>query len=237
MNRLHRFRQRAMAVLLALGCLGATWLAVARADEPPHLVPAALLDTAKPGADMERAVLAGGCFWGIEGVFQHVKGVRSVVSGYSGGAQDTATYALVSTERTGHAEAVRITFDPQVISYGQILRIYFSVAHDPTQLNRQGPDRGPSYRSNIFTVSDEQGRIAKAYIAQLENAHVFAKPIVTRVDPLKRFYAAESYHQNFLQRHPTNSYIVVNDLPKIANLKRLLPEMYRAQPISDVQAR
>lgn len=236
MNRLYRFRQHAMAVLLALGCLGATWLAAARADEPARLVPAALLDTASPGADVERAVLAGGCFWGVEGVFQHVKGVRGVVSGYSGGAPDTASYAQVSTERTGHAEAVRITFDPRVISYGQILRIYFSVAHDPTQLNRQGPDSGPSYRSNIFTVSDEQGRIAKAYIAQLEKAHVFAKPIVTRVDPLKGFYAAESYHQDFLLRHPNNSYIVVNDLPKIAALKRLMPGMYLAQPVSDVQA-
>jgi len=229
MNKLQRMTGRFVGAALLIASMGAGLLTLARADEA-QVVPAPLIDTTNPGTT-ETAILAGGCFWGVEGVFQHVKGVRNVVSGYSGGSKETASYALVSTEQTGHAEAVKITFDPQVITYGQILRIYFSVAHDPTQLNRQGPDRGPSYRSNIFTTSAEQARIAKAYIAQLEKAQIYASPIVTRVDSLQAFYPAESAHQNFLRRNPTNSYIVAYDLPKIANLKRLLPQMYRAQSL------
>ncbi len=223
---------RIAAAFLGIASLGAVWFASASAEETSRAVPLPIVDTkiALPG--VETAVLAGGCFWGVEGVFQHVKGVKEVLAGYSGGSKGTASYPLVGTEMTGHAESVQIKFDPREISYGKILRIYFSVAHDPTQLNRQGPDSGTSYRSNIFAVNAEQASIAKAYIAQLDKAHVFAEPIVTRVDPLKGFYAAESYHQDFLVRNPDNGYILVNDLPKIANLKRLLPEYYREQPVT-----
>ncbi len=232
MTRYHRSLGRIAAAFLGIASLGAVWLAAASAQETPHAVPLPAIDTATPAAGLETAVLAGGCFWGVEGVFQHVKGVKEVLAGYSGGSKATASYPIVSTEMTGHAESVQIKFDPREISYGKILRIYFSVAHDPTQLNRQGPDSGTSYRSNIFAVNAEQARIAKAYIAQLDKAHVFPRAIVTRVDPLKGFYAAESYHQDFLVRNPGNGYIVVNDLPKIANLKRLLPEYYREQPVT-----
>jgi peptide-methionine (S)-S-oxide reductase len=223
---------RIAATVLGIASLGAVWLAAASAEETPRALPLPIVDTKAPGTNLETAVLAGGCFWGVEGVFQHVKGVKEVLAGYSGGAKATASYTLVSTEMTGHAESVQIKFDPREISYGKILRIYFSVAHDPTQLNRQGPDSGSSYRSNIFAVNADQANIAKAYIAQLDKAHAFADPIVTRVDPLKGFYAAESYHQDFLVHNPDNGYIMVNDLPKIANLKRLLPEYYREQPVT-----
>ena len=175
--------------------------------------------------------MAGGCFWGMQGMFQHVKGVAKVVAGYAGGDKSTANYDMVTTETTGHAESVEITFDPRQISYGQLLRLYFSVAHDPTQLNRQGPDRGPSYRSEIFYRSPEQERIARAYVAQLDKAHVFASPIVTKIEPLKGFYAAEDYHQDYLVYHPNQPYIVYNDLPKIDALKRTYPELYRDKPV------
>jgi len=180
-------------------------------------------------ASTQTAVLAGGCFWGVEGVFEHVMGVTRVVSGYAGGNADTATYEQVSTGRTGHAESVQIFYDPSRISYGQLLRVFFSVAHDPTELNRQGPDTGTQYRSAIFYANADQKRVADAYIAQLQKDKVFTRPIVTQVVPLKAFYEAEAYHQNYLDHHPNQPYIVINDLPKIAALKRELPLLYVGQ--------
>jgi peptide-methionine (S)-S-oxide reductase len=174
----------------------------------------------------QTAVFAGGCFWGIQAVFQHVKGVLNATSGYSGGAANTAEYELVSTGDTGHAESVKITFDPSQITYGQLLRVFFSVAHDPTQLNRQGPDSGTQYRSVIFYNSDEQKRIAEAYIAQLEKAKVYSRPVVTQVVPLKAFYSAEVYHQDYAANHPNNPYIVYNDAPKVVHLHQQFPELY-----------
>ena len=174
----------------------------------------------------QTAVFAGGCFWGMEGVFEHVKGVTQVVSGFAGGSAATAHYEMVSTGTTGHAESVRISYDPARISYGQLLQVFFSVAHDPTERDRQGPDEGTQYRSAIFYANSEQKRVAEAYIAQLGAAHAFARPIVTEVTPLKGFYAAEAYHQHYLALHPNEPYIVINDLPKIANLKRQFPALY-----------
>jgi len=174
----------------------------------------------------QTAVVAGGCFWGIQAVFQHVKGVISATSGYSGGASGTAEYELVSKGDTGHAESVKIVYDASQITYGQLLRVFFSVAHDPTQLNRQGPDTGSQYRSSIFYGNDEQKRIAGAYIAQLEKARVFPRPIVTQVVPLKAFYPAEAYHQDYAARHPDNPYIVYNDTPKVAHLRQQFPDLY-----------
>src|SRR5215469_8145485 len=184
----------------------------------------------RPGLTSAVAVLAGGCFWGVQGVFQHVEGVTSAVSGYAGGAADTAHYEMVSSNTTGHAESVRVMFDPHRISYGRILQIYFSVTHDPTELDRQGPDVGTQYRSAIFPTNPEQARIAEAYIAQLNQAHVFDAPVVTKIEP-GAFYPAEGYHQDFLTRNPRSPYIVINDLPKIENLKRLFPDVYRATPV------
>ena len=175
-------------------------------------------------------MVAGGCFWGVQGVFQHVDGVTSAVSGYDGGEKATAHYEMTSEGNTGHAESVQITFDPRKITYGRILQVFFSVAHDPTELNRQGPDEGTQYRSAIFPVNDEQARVAKAYIAQLDSAHAFQAPIATTIEPGKTFYRAEDYHQDFLAQNPGYPYIVFNDLPKIANLKRLFPALYRPGP-------
>jgi peptide-methionine (S)-S-oxide reductase len=214
----------ALALLLLLAA------PAARAEDGRALPPPALDETAAAG-EAEVAVLAGGCFWGVQGVFQHVDGVTAAVSGYAGGGADTAHYRLVGSGTTGHAEAVRVTFDPHRISYGRILQIFFAVAHDPTQLDRQGPDRGPQYRSAIFPQNDAQARIAAAYIAQLDAAHVFAAPIVTRIEPGKAFYPAEPYHQNYLARHPDEPYVAINDVPKIAALQRLFPARYRAQPV------
>ena len=195
-------------------------------------IPAPALDAAPAsGAETQVAVLAGGCFWGVQGVFQHMKGVTSAVSGYAGGDKRSAHYNLVSTGMTGHAESVRVTFDPRQISYGRILQIFFSVAHDPTQLNRQGPDTGTQYRSAIFTQDAEQAKIAEAYIAQLDKAGVFGAAIVTKVTPLEGFYAAENYHQNFLVQNPTYPYIVIHDLPKVENLRRVYPDVYRPDPV------
>jgi peptide-methionine (S)-S-oxide reductase len=177
------------------------------------------------------AVLAGGCFWGVQGVFQHVKGVTNAVSGYAGGEKKTAQYETVGSGRTGHAESVRITFDPRQISYGRILQIYFSVAHNPTELNRQGPDVGTQYRSAIFPTNAEQARVAKTYIGKLNQAHAFDAAIVTKIEPGKEFFPAEDYHQDFLTLHPTYPYIVYNDLPKIDDLKRIFPDIYRADPV------
>ncbi len=174
----------------------------------------------------QTAVFAGGCFWGVEAVFEHVKGVTQVVSGYSGGSADTAKYDEVSSGSTGHAESVRISYDPSRISYGQLLQVFFSVAHDPTELNRQGPDTGTQYRSAVFFGNDEQKRVAESYIAQLQGIRAFSRPIVTQVTPLKAFYEAEVYHQDYLVRHPNQPYIVINDLPKIANLQRQFPALY-----------
>jgi peptide-methionine (S)-S-oxide reductase len=174
----------------------------------------------------QTAVVAGGCFWGIQAVFQHVKGVINATSGYSGGAANTAEYELVSTGETGHAESVKITYDPSQITYGQLLRVFFSVAHDPTQLNRQGPDSGTQYRSVIFYNSDEQKRIAEAYVVQLEKARMFPRQIVTQLVALKAFYPAEAYHQDYAAQHPNNPYIVYNDAPKVAHLHQKFPELY-----------
>ena len=174
----------------------------------------------------QTAVFAGGCFWGIEAVFEHVKGVISASSGYSGGAAETAHYEMVSAGNTGHAESVQVKYDPSQISYGQLLKVYFAVAHDPTQLNRQGPDTGTQYRSAIFFNSAEQKSIADAYITQLNKAGVFKRPIVTQVVALKAFYEAESYHQNYAVQHPDEPYIAINDLPKVAELRKQLPELY-----------
>ena len=173
----------------------------------------------------QTAVVAGGCFWGVEAVFEHLKGVKDVVSGFAGGEKSTAHYETVSTGRTGHAESVEITYDPSQITYGQLLKVYFAIAHDPTELNRQGPDSGTQYRSSIFYVNDEQKKIAEAYIKQLDEAHVYRRPIVTQVVPLHGFYAAEAYHQHYLENNPDNPYIVYNDLPKLAALKKEFPAM------------
>jgi peptide-methionine (S)-S-oxide reductase len=217
----------AVSVALALQ-IGA---GVARAAEAA--VPAAAPLSAIPGtsSSLQTAVLSGGCFWGTQGVFEHVKGVRKVVAGYAGGERSTAQYETVSTGTTGHAESIQITFDPAVVSYADLLQIFFSVAHDPTELNRQGPDTGTQYRSEIFFANETQQKTALAYIAQLNQAHVFGAPIVTRVDPLTGFYPAESYHQDFLVRNPHYPYIVINDLPKVANLKREFPQSYVDQPV------
>jgi peptide-methionine (S)-S-oxide reductase len=196
-----------------------------------RVVPAPALD-AEPGSSTSQvAVLAGGCFWGVQGVYQHTMGVTSAVSGYAGGEKNTAEYESVGTGRTGHAESVQITFDPRAISYGRLLQIFFSVVHDPTQLNRQGPDAGPQYRSTIFPTSPEQARIAKAYIAQLTQARTFRAAIATTIELDRAFYAAEAYHQDYLTRHPGDPYIAFNDLPKIQDLKRLFPDVYRQQPV------
>ena len=179
----------------------------------------------------QTAVIAGGCFWGVQAVFEHVKGVIGVSAGYSGGSADTAHYEMVSEGNTGHAESVRIKYDPSRISYGQLLKVYFAVAHDPTELNRQGPDTGTQYRSAIFYSNDEQKKIADAYIAQLNKAGVFKRPIVTEVVALKAFYEAEGYHQDYAVNHPNEPYIAINDLPKIDNLKRVFADLYRAAPV------
>ena len=219
----------AIGTLLALTAVGLGILPTSA--ETARVVPAPAVDEAAGQATSEVAVLAGGCFWGVQGVFQHVDGVTSAVSGYAGGAKETADYDKVGSGRTGHAEAVRITYDPRKISFGRLLQIYFSVAHDPTQLNRQGPDVGPQYRSTIFPTTDEQARVAKAYIEQLDQAKIFGARIATTLEPGRVFYAAEAYHQDYLTQHPNHPYIVINDLPKVAALKRLFAESYRAEPV------
>jgi peptide-methionine (S)-S-oxide reductase len=204
----------------------------AAADENARVLPVPAVDEPRaPPGGTETAVLSGGCFWGMQGVFEHLNGVRQVVAGYAGGAGNAAQYETVSTGKTGHAESVKIVFDPAVLSYGEILRVYFSVAHDPTELDRQGPDSGSQYRSDIFFTNGAQERIARAYMAQLARAHEFDAPIVTRMDRLSGFYPAEAYHQDYLIHNPDSLYIVINDLPKIANLKRLYPALYRESPV------
>jgi peptide-methionine (S)-S-oxide reductase len=220
--------------LIALGVVGGLLagsdpLRVAQAAETP--VATSLSGIPAASGSLQTAVLAGGCFWGTQGVFEHVKGVRKVVAGYAGGERSTADYETVSTGTSGHAESIQISFDPTVISYADILQVFFSVAHDPTELNRQGPDSGTQYRSEIFFTDEAQHQAAVAYIAQLNQAHVFGRPIVTRVEALKGFYPAESYHQDFLVHNPRYPYIVINDLPKVANLKREFPQIYVDQPV------
>ncbi len=207
------------------------------AAEPAIVIPAPAVDDRKAAGPLQTAVLAGGCFWGVQGVFQHVRGVDNAVSGYAGGRKRTADYETVSTGTTGHAESVEITFDPSQVTYGELLQIFFSVVHDPTQLNRQGPDTGTQYRSAIFYTDEAQKHIAEAYITQLGRAKVYDGAIVTRVEPLAGFYPAERYHQNFLVEHPRYPYIVINDLPKIRNLKRLFPDDYREQAATVQAAR
>jgi peptide-methionine (S)-S-oxide reductase len=215
---------------LLLASAGGLAVSGSRAEDA-RAVPAPSMDEHAGAAKSEVAVLAGGCFWGVQGVFQHVKGVQQAVSGYAGGARSTAEYETVSSGTTGHAESVKITFDPQKISYGRILQIYFSVVQDPPELNRKGPDYGTQYRSTIFAQDSEQAKIAKAYIAQLDKAHVFDRRIVTTIESGKNFYPAEAYHQNFLAHNPTYPYIVVNDLPKIDSLKHFFPQDYRPDPV------
>src|SRR5262245_29676038 len=219
--------------LAALSALSLFSLAACGA-EPAVVIPAPTYDPRGSGAtamgSTERAVLAGGCFWGVQGVYQHLKGVQNVLSGYAGGERSTASYEVVSGGDTGHAESVEIVYDPKQVTYGQILQVFFSVAHDPTQLNRQGPDVGTQYRSAIFYANDSQKKIAEAYVAQLDAAGVFPRQIVTRIDPLKGFYPAEDYHQDYLLNHPEQPYIAINDLPKVRNFERLLPALYQAKP-------
>jgi peptide-methionine (S)-S-oxide reductase len=231
-RRLFRHWRSAVFLTALVLLVGVGMRAMPSAAEEAHAVPQPALDeTANPQATSETVVLAGGCFWGVQGVFQHVEGVTSAVSGYAGGEKDTAQYETVSTGATGHAESVQVTFDPRKITLGRILQIYFSVAHDPTELNRQGPDSGTQYRSTIFPTTPEQARIAKAYIAQLDQAHVFDAAIVTTIESGRSFYPAEGYHQNFLTLNPNYPYIVYNDLPKIENLKQMYPSLYRADPV------
>jgi peptide-methionine (S)-S-oxide reductase len=218
------FLSRLSAIFLMFSGLGIAGSAAGAAN---MAVPAPVVDASLASSKGEQtAVVAGGCFWGIQAVFQHVKGVISATSGYSGGVSRTAEYELVSTGETGHAESVKITYDPSQITYGQLLRVFFSVAHDPTQLNRQGPDEGSQYRSAIFYNNDEQKRIAEAYVAQLKTAKVFPRPIVTQVVALKAFYPAEPHHQNYATNHPNDPYIVYNDAPKVAHLRQQFPELY-----------
>jgi peptide-methionine (S)-S-oxide reductase len=209
----------------------------ARAAEEAVMIPPPGMDE-PPAEGLETAVVAGGCFWGVQGVYQHTTGVANAVSGYAGGTKATADYHTVSTGSTGHAESVQIKFDPKKISYGKILQIFFSVVHDPTQLNRQGPDTGTQYRSAIFVTSEAQKKVAEAYIAQLDQAKVFSKPIVTKVGKLDAFFPAESYHQDYLTLHPNQPYIAYNDLPKIENLKKIFAENYLEKPtlVSDAKA-
>jgi peptide-methionine (S)-S-oxide reductase len=223
------------AALIAAAAFAA-WQLPAVAAEDAVVIPPPALDE-KPSSGLEKAVFAGGCFWGVQGVFQHVKGVTNAVSGYSGGEKDSAHYEMVGTSTTGHAESVEVTYDPSKVTYGQLLHVFFSVAHNPTQLNYQGPDQGTQYRSAIFFANEEQKKVAEGYIAQLGKAKVFPQSIVTTLEPFKGFYPAEDYHQDFLTLNPTYPYIVYNDLPKIENLKRLFPALYREKPVLVAEAK
>ena len=217
---------------LAFAVLGALLAqASACAGNVPQKLGAPVRDNPKVEGPLQTAVLAGGCFWGVQGLFEHVRGVRRVVAGYAGGEKKTADYETVSSGRTGHAESVEITFDPAIVSFGEILEVFFAVAHDPTQLNRQESDVGTQYRSEIFYVDDAQREIAQAYIAQLVRAHVSEHPIVTRVEPLNGLYPAEDYHQDYWVHNPNNPYIAFYDLPKIENLRRVLPSFYVNAPV------
>jgi peptide-methionine (S)-S-oxide reductase len=228
-----KFRRPAWAAAsLAFAVLGIVlWRSPLFGAEAPVVIAPPAIDNPKAAGPPQTAVLAGGCFWGVQGVYEHVRGVQKVIAGYAGGDKATAEYETVSSGTTGHAESVKIIFDPAQISYGQILQIAFSVVHDPTQLNRQGPDVGTQYRSAVFYGDDTQKRIAEAYISQLSNSHAYARPIVTRVDALKGFYPAEDYHQDYLIHNPTAPYIAFFDIPKIENFKRTFPELYSGRPV------
>lgn len=223
------FTRLKTAALAMAGLLLADQAAIAA--EPGRAIPAPAIDQQASHAASAVAVLAGGCFWGVQGVFQHVDGVIGAVSGYAGGDPASAEYKKVSRGGTAHAEAVEVTYDPRRISYGRLLQIYFSVAHDPTQLNRQGPDTGTQYRSTVFAQDAEQAAVAKAYIAQLNQSGIFPKPLATTIETGKPFYAAEDYHQDYMTLHPSQPYIYINDLPKIGELKRFFPTLYRSNPV------
>src|SRR5215218_1857322 len=233
-SRFNRFACYATAI----GALAITALVAAplRAAEDAVVIPAPAID-AQPSEGIQTAVIAGGCFWGVQGVFQHTSGVVNAVSGYAGGSKASANYTMVSSGGTGHAEAVEIKYDPKKISYGKILQIFFSVVHNPTELNRQGPDTGPHYRTEIFPQTDEQAKVAKAYVAQLDAAKVFGKPIVTKTATMKAtFYPAEAYHQDYATLHPSNPSIVFNAAPKLENLKRMFPDAFRDKPVLVAEA-
>jgi peptide-methionine (S)-S-oxide reductase len=223
----------ALIAALVLAPIAAMLPLLAANSEPAIALDPPKVDAAATGAGLQTVVLAGGCFWGIQAVYQHTKGVTKAVSGYAGGAAKDADYETVSSGRTGHAESVEVTFDPKVISYGKILQIFFSVAHNPTELNRQGPDIGTQYRSEIFPQNDEQRKIAAAYVEQLSAAKAFPRAIVTKIDSeAAHFYPAEAYHQDFAVKHPNHPYIVYNDAPKVENLKQMFPDIFRAQPVT-----
>ncbi|MBA8885755.1 peptide-methionine (S)-S-oxide reductase MsrA [Dokdonella fugitiva] len=224
-------RSVASAIAFALLLTVTACQRIGHSAEPAVVIPPPATDEPLGSSDSETAVFAGGCFWGVQGVFQHVKGVTKAVSGYAGGGSGHAHYDDVGTGRTGHAESVQVTFDPHQVTYGQLLQIYFSVAHDPTQFNRQGPDVGSQYRSTIFAMNDAQKNVAAGYIAQLDRSGAYARPIVTTIETGKTFYPAERYHQDYLTLNPGEPYIAINDLPKIENLKRLFPERWREQPV------
>ncbi|MFZ6655449.1 peptide-methionine (S)-S-oxide reductase MsrA [Undibacterium sp. TJN19] len=228
-----KIANRLTALAVAIGGIVAavTWNGQVQAGEAAVVIAAPAVDVPAGSAKTETAVFAGGCFWGIQGVFQHVRGVSNAVSGYAGGKAATAHYELVGSGATGHAEAVQVTFDPTQVSYGKLLQIFFSVAHDPTQLNRQGPDTGTQYRSAVFPATPMQRNVAEKYIAQLNASHVFHAAMATTVEADTGFYPAESYHQNYLTLHPNEPYIAFNDLPKVENLKRVIPALYRADPV------
>ncbi len=219
----------AVAVLSAASAFG-LWAVTASAVEEAVVIPAPAVDLPASGTEA-KAVFAGGCFWGVQGVFQHVKGVKNAVSGYAGGPAEYAHYEMVGSGQTGHAEAVEVTYDPTVVSYAQLLQIFFSVAMNPTQLNYQGPDHGTQYRNAIFVQSDEEKAVAAAYIAQLDAAKVYPAPIVTTLEPFEAFYPAEQYHQDFLTLNPTYPYIVINDIPKVAALQELFPAVWQEKPV------
>jgi peptide-methionine (S)-S-oxide reductase len=233
-TRTPSFAALARRILIAVTIVGGGGLLVALNDgssaKEPKRVPPPLHDIAATGGT-QTAVLAGGCFWGVQGAFQHVAGVISATAGYAGGSAETATYEMTETKRTGHAEAVEIVFDPKQISYGRLLEIFFTVAHDPTQVDRQGPDIGPQYRSAIFARNEEQAKVASDYIAQLDTADAFSRPIATTIEPGKTFYRAEAYHQDYMRNNPGQPYVLVHELPKIEALRRLFPSLYRAQPV------
>jgi len=216
-------------ILTGMAALAALAFVLPSSAETAHEIPAPAVDAPASGGP-QTLVVAGGCFWGVQGVFQHVTGVTSAVSGYAGGEPATAHYEMVGSGRTGHAESVKITYDPGKVSLGKLLQVYFSVAHDPTQLNRQGPDVGTQYRSTIFAMNDEQAKVAQAYIDQLDTTKLFGRKIVTTIERGRAFYPAEGYHQDYLTLHPSQPYIVFNDLPKIENLKRMFPVIYRTEP-------
>jgi peptide-methionine (S)-S-oxide reductase len=221
---MHTTKVRASA---ALAIIAASVLIVRSGRSEAVTLPDPAIDVPAATTGDATAVFAGGCFWGIEAVFEHVKGVKDVVSGFAGGSAKQADYRTVSTGTTGHAESVRVTYDPSKVTYGELLKVFFAVAHDPTQLNRQGPDVGPQYRSAIFYTDTDQERVAKAYVDQLTKEKVFARPIVTEIVPLDKFFMAEAYHQDYMRHHPNEPYIIINDAPKVAHLRERFPEMYR----------